>query len=68
MPKSTPAQLRAAKTYRLKKRNAINDHMVEYYERNRDEILRKKREYYQRKKLARQNTNICDAKSDDHEN
>ena len=48
--KSTPAQLRAAKTYREKKRASINNHMIAYYERNKQEILRNKKERYQRKK------------------
>ena len=50
--KSTPAQLKAAKVYRTKKQSQINEHMMDYYKKNRDTLLKKKRDkYYIQKQL-----------------
>ena len=50
--KSTPAQLRAYKNYRTKKENNIKicNNMIDYYERNKEEIKRKRRERYRLQK------------------
>lgn len=52
--KSTPAQLKAAKTYSNKNRSTINDHMVSYYAKNREVILQKKKILYKQNKAKKE--------------
>ena len=51
---STPAQLRAAQAYRDKNRDTINEKMRDYYQRNKDEILYKKKVVYHDKRRQRE--------------
>lgn len=48
----TPAQQRATAKYIAKNRVKINDRMIGYYENNKEDIKRKRRERYQRQKQA----------------
>ena len=54
--KSTPAQLRAAKAYRAKKRVNINLHMKEYYIIHKEEITRKRKDIRIKKKIEKELT------------
>ena len=59
--KSTPAQLRASKNYREKARSSVNNHMLDYYEEHKAEILRKKKARYhanKKKKVIKQLTEL----------
>ena len=51
---STPAQLRAASKYREKNREVIAEKMKDYYQRNKDEILYKKKVVYHDKRRQRE--------------
>ena len=50
---STPAQLKAGAKYRDKNREVIADKMRDYYQRNKDEILYKRKVVYHNKRRAR---------------